>query len=419
VAARVGRERAGRQFVAITDPGSRLGEGARADGFRQTFAGVPSIGGRYSALSDFGLIPAAIMGLDVPRLLAGAQAMARRCGPDQPVAENPGAVLGIVLGILGREGRNKVTLLASPGIRDLGAWLEQLLAESTGKLGKGLIPVDLEPTGPPRVYGPDRLFAYLRLASGADPEQDRVVEALAGAGQPVIRIDVPDASALGAEFFRWEMATAVAGALLGINPFDQPDVEASKVATRELTDAYEKSGALPAERPILTADGLAFYADQANAGALLAAAFTDRSPVGLLRAHLGRLKAGDYLALLAYVERREAHAAPLQAIRRRVRDDRRVATCLGFGPRFLHSTGQAYKGGPPSGVFLQVTADDAQDAPVPGQRYTFGVVKAAQARGDLRVLEERGRRALRVHLGPDVGGGLQSLARAVERALDG
>ncbi len=410
----VGPATSGDRFIAITDPGSKLEDVARTDRFRHVFHGVPSIGGRYSALSDFGMAPAALMGLDVERLLREAQAMVRACAVRGPAEENPGAVLGAILGVLASHGRDKVTLVAAPGIHDLGAWLEQLLAESTGKAGKGLIPVDREPLGPPELYGRDRLFVYLRLRSAPDVAQDRAVASVQAAGHPVVRIEVPEPYQLAAEFFRWEFATAVAGAILGINPFDQPDVEASKVATRRLTDEFETTGRLPAEMPILEADGVRVFADPRNAAELAAA---ERTLPGLLRAHLGRVRPGDYIALLAYVEMAQAHEEVLQGFRTRLRDRYRVATCLGFGPRFLHSTGQAYKGGPNSGVFLQITCDDAADLPVPGRRYTFGVVKAAQARGDFEVLAERGRRALRVHLGPDVVAGLRTLGKALDQAV--
>jgi transaldolase/glucose-6-phosphate isomerase len=389
--------RDGSHFFAITDPGSNLQEEAERDGFRNVFFGVPSIGGRYSALSDFGMAPAAAMGVDVKRFLETADAMARECAASSPVERNPGVVLGALLGTLGRAGRDKVTIVASPGIHDLGAWLEQLIAESTGKADKGLIPVDREPLGPPEVYGADRVFAYLRLEGAADEDQDRAIDALAAAGQPVVRISVPDVYHLGAEFFRWEIATAVAGSILGINPFDQPDVEASKIATKKLTTEYERTGSLPAEAAYREENGLKVFGD--------------------LRGLIRSIATGDYFALLAYIEMNPEHEAALEAIRVRVRDAKRVATCVGFGPRFLHSTGQAYKGGPNSGVFLQITADDARDLQVPDQKYTFGVVKAAQARGDLEVLEERGRRALRVHLGADVRAGLAALAAAVEKVL--
>ncbi len=392
---RSGRD--GSRFVAITDPGSKMQQVAEQDKFWRIFSGVPSIGGRYSALSDFGMIPAAAMGIDVPMFAGLAEGMVQACSPSHPVEQNPGVVLGAVLGTLALAGRDKITLISSPGIHDLGAWLEQLLAESTGKIGKGLIPVDREPLGAPSVYGSDRVFIYERLEPAPDPEQDRAVAALEAVGHPVVRLSVPDVYHLGAEFFRWEIATAVAGSILGINPFDQPDVEAAKVATRRLTSAFEQTGSLPPEKDVVK--------------------IGDASLVERLRAHLAAVHPGDYFALLAYIEMNQAHEDLLQRIRRKVRDVKKSATCLGFGPRFLHSTGQAYKGGPNTGVFLQLTADDARDVPVPGQKYTFGVVKAAQASGDLEVLRERGRRALHVHLGSDVSAGLAQLASAVERAL--
>ena len=412
-----GTENAGKQFIAITDPGSKLEAVAAKDKFRHVFHGVASIGGRYSALSDFGLVPGAIMGMDVRKFLDRTEEMVEACASSVPVKENPGAVLGAILGTLARNGRDKVTLITSPGVRDLGAWLEQLLAESTGKQGKGLIPIDREEIGPPEVYGNDRVFAYVRLESAPDKDQDAKVAALEKAGHPVVRMSLHDTYDIGQSFFLWEIATAVAGSIIGINAFNQPDVEASKVATRNLTDQYEKTGSLPAELPILEQNGTKLFADEKNAAALASAAGNDRSVAAYLRAHLARIKAGDYFATLAYIEMNDANEASLQKIRHVVRDKKRVATCLGFGPRFLHSTGQAYKGGPNSGVFLQITCDDAADLPVPGQKYTFGVVKAAQARGDFAVLAERNRRALRVHLGRDVQAGLAELDRIVRGAL--
>lgn len=413
---RVGEGAAGRQFIAITDPASKLQTIAEADGFRRVFFGVPSIGGRYSALSDFGMVPAAIMGLDVHRFLDRADEMVQACAACVPVKDNPGAVLGVVLGVLGKSGRDKVTLVTSPGVWDLGAWLEQLLAESTGKEGVALIPIDREELGPPEVYGDDRLFVHLRLADEADSDRVAAIARLEEAGQPVVRIEIPDRYDLGQEIFRWEFATAVAGSILNIDPFNQPDVEASKLATRALTSEYEKTGTLPAEKPLLQGDGISLFTDERNASELAEAA-ADMSVAAYLEAHLDRLRPGDYLGLLAYVEMNDAHREQLQAIRHRVRDARRVATALGFGPRFLHSTGQAYKGGPNTGVFLQITSEDAADLPIPGRSYTFGVVKAAQARGDFEVLAERGRRALRVHLGADVLAGLKMLRKLVERAV--
>ena len=408
----VGDDEVGNRFIAITDPGSKLRQEAEADRFRKIFLGVPSIGGRYSALSDFGLAPAAAMGVDVAKFLDRTHEMVKVCGADVSARNNPGVILGALLGVAHNQGRDKTTIIASPGIHDLGAWLEQLLAESTGKSGKGLVPVDREPTASPETYGDDRVFVYLRLDADADAEPDVAMEAIKDAGQPIVRIAVEDVYNLGQEFFRWEIATAVAGSIIGINPFDQPDVEASKLATRKLTGEYEENGSLPAETPIFEGDGIKLFADERNATALNEAA-SESSLHGYLEAHLDRLAEGDYFALLAYVEMNDNHETSLQSMRRAVRDRRRVATCLGFGPRFLHSTGQAYKGGPNTGVFLQITCEDAFDVPVPGQKYTFGVVKAAQARGDFEVLAARGRRALRVHLGADVKSGLQQLQTAI------
>ncbi|MEI2580234.1 bifunctional transaldolase/phosoglucose isomerase [Scytonema sp. PRP1] len=412
----LGAEEAGKRFIAITDPGSKLQQVALGDNFRDIFFGLPSIGGRYSALSHFGLVPAAIMGVDVAKFLDYTEEMVHSCAATVPAADNPGVVLGTILGVLAKAGRDKVTLITSPGISDLGAWLEQLLAESTGKDGKGLIPIDQEPLGKPEVYGSDRLFVYVRLESAPDPNQDAAVDTLEQAGEPIVRILIQDPYQLGQEFFRWEIATAVAGSIIGINAFNQPDVEASKIATRQLTSEYEQTGAFPAETPILAENGIQLFTDQKNAAELFEAA-GERSLVGYLRAHLDRIQAGDYFALLAYVEMNDPHQAQLQTIRQAVRDAKQVATCLGFGPRFLHSTGQAYKGGPNTGVFLQITCDSTIDLPVPGQKYSFGVVKAAQARGDFQVLAERERRALRVHLGSDVQAGLATLQTAIKQVL--
>jgi transaldolase/glucose-6-phosphate isomerase len=413
----VGAVKVGSHFIAITDPGSKMQQVAESDRFLHIFFGRPSIGGRYSALSNFGMIPAAVIGIDTKKFLAQAAEMIRACGPDAPVEQNPGAALGIILGTAAKAGRDKVTIITSPGISDLGAWLEQLLAESTGKVGKGIIPVDRENLTSTDVYGDDRVFVYVRLESGADADQDARVAALEKAGHPVVQIALPDIYDLGAEFFRWEIATAVAGAIIGINAFNQPDVEASKIATRSLTSEYEKNGSLPAETPILEYDGVRLFADEINAAELAKAAGGDATLVGYLKAHLRRIKPGDYFALLGYIQMNAEHELSLQAIRHLVRDSKRVATCLGFGPRFLHSTGQAYKGGPNSGVFLQITCDDSVELPVPGQKFTFGVVKAAQARGDLQVLADRGRRALRVHLGSNLKAGLAALLTAVQKAL--
>jgi transaldolase/glucose-6-phosphate isomerase len=412
----VGADRAGSHFIAITDPGSKMQQVAEVDRFRHIFFGRPSIGGRYSALSNFGMVPAAEIGVDTKKFLDRTQEMVRACGPATPIEENPGAMLGIILGTAARSGRDKVTIITSPDISDLGAWLEQLLAESTGKVGKGIIPVDGEELAGPEVYGNDRVFAYIHTEHSTDVAVDAKVAALEKAGNAVLRIAMADVYALGAQFFRWEIATAVAGSIIGINAFNQPDVEASKIATRNLTTEYEKTGSLPAENPVVEDGGIKLFTDEKNAAELARATGGDKSLAGYLKAHLGRIRAGDYFAVLGFIQRNAEHQKILQSVRHAVRDKKHVATCLGFGPRFLHSTGQAYKGGPNSGVFLQVTCDDALQLPVPEQKYTFGIVKAAQARGDFQVLAERGRRVLRVHL-HDVESGLATLAAAVQKAL--
>jgi transaldolase/glucose-6-phosphate isomerase len=410
----VGEQEVPKRFVAITDPGSSLEKAALTEGLRCVFHGLPSIGGRYSVLSDFGMVPAAAIGVDVRAFLESTAEMVRSCAASSPPVENPGVILGAILGTCQRHGRDKVSIVASKGIGDFGAWLEQLLAESTGKLGKGIVPVDAEPLGPPAMYGNDRLFAYLRLAADQDAEQEQNIAALEAAGHPVVRIIVHDRMQLGQEFFRWEVATAVAGSIIGINPFDQPDVEASKVKTRDLTAAYEKSRALPQMRAFFEDDRIKLFADPRNEAALKPQA---TSLTAALKAHFGRISVGDYASLLAYIERSPSHIEAMQRLRRVIRDRTKAATCVGFGPRFQHSTGQAYKGGPNSGVFLQITCDDPEDLPVPGQSYTFGIVKEAQARGDFEVLAERGRRALRVHITGDLDVGLDRLSRAVEQAL--
>jgi transaldolase/glucose-6-phosphate isomerase len=413
----LGAEEAGRRFIAITDPGSKMQQVAESRGFRRVFLGRPDIGGRYSALSDFGLVPAALMGVDVATFLDRAEEMVCACMPTVPVDENPGVVLGTILGVAaGAFGRDKLTIVTSPGIAALGGWLEQLVAESTGKAGRGVIPIVNEPAGNPSVYGEDRIFVYLKLLSAPDKGQEDRMDELQRAGHPVVRIDLEDPYDLGKELFRWEFATAVAGAILGINPFDQPDVEASKIETRKLTAQYARDGMLPPESPIFSSHGLSLFTDGPNAAALEAMVRGGRTLTAYLEAHLGRLRAGDYFAILAYIEMSEVYERALQRIRQAVRDSRRVATCLEFGPRFLHSTGQAYKGGPNSGVFLQITCDAAADVAVPGEKFSFDVVKSAQARGDFQVLVDRNRRALRVHLGADVGAGLAVLHDAMRTA---
>jgi glucose-6-phosphate isomerase len=412
----VGADEAGSHFVAITDPGSKMEQVARDGGFRYIFYGDPQIGGRYSALSNFGLVPATAAGLHTGRLLEEA-AKAVAAAKQMP-GENPAVELGLVLGAAANAGRDKITIFTSPEIYDLGAWLEQLIAESTGKLGKGITPVDREAIAAPGIYGNDRIFVYVKLAGTADSSLDAKVAALEAAGHPVIHIEISDIYEIFGQFFTWEVATAVAGSVMGINPFNQPDVESAKIETRALTTAYEQTGTLPEREPILVDGGIGIYATEAYAATLKAAA-PAATLAGYLRAHLNQIHPADYFATLAFLPMIPENEAAIQGFRHKVRDAKRVATCLGFGPRFLHSTGQDYKGGPNSGVFLQITAEHDVDADVdvPGQTYSFGVVIDAQAAGDLAVLESRGRRVLRVHLGADVAAGLRTLAAAFDRAL--
>ncbi len=417
VAKTIGREKAGHRFIAVTDPGSSLEKAALKQRYARVFHGEPSIGGRYSVLSPFGLVPAAAAGIDVRSLIAHTLAMVRSCGPDGPPQENPGVQLGLAMGVAGLEGRDKVTILSSSKIGDFGAWAEQLIAESTGKDGKGLIPIEGEPIGHADSYGDDRIFIDIRTEGEDDVAHDEKLKALEQAGHPVVRIVVNSIDHIGQEFFRFEMATAVAGAILGIDPFNQPDVEAAKIKTRQLTAAFEKAGALPPEEPVVRSAHADLYTDQANAEALRKAG-ANGDLGSWLKAHLARSTRGDYFALLAYIERNKAHIDALQQMRLAVRDRRHVATCAEFGPRFLHSTGQAYKGGPDTGVFLQITAEDPNDLPIPGQKASFGIVKAAQARGDFDVLTERGRRALRVHLKGDLEPALNALNDAILQALN-
>jgi transaldolase/glucose-6-phosphate isomerase len=426
----------GDQFVAITDPGSKMEQIAKDDGFSRIFYGDPEVGGRFSALSAFGLAAAAAIGLDVELLLTRASEMVEAC-KNEDASANPGALLGLILGVCHRQGRDKLTILTSPDVYDLGAWLEQLVAESTGKNGIAIIPVDREPkaisdpessdASPAREngeirnpqsairnYSPDRVFVHIGVKGTAtDEEQYRILEDLERGGHPVIRIELESLYHLSQEFFRWEFATAVAGSLLGINPFNQPDVESAKVEARKITEEYEESGSLPNEKPFFHEAGISLFSNDANAEALAKLAGHGSTLGGYLKAHVSRIVPNDYFALLAYVEMNASNEKVLQSIRRRVLEKTGVATCLGFGPRFLHSTGQAYKGGPNTGVFLQITSDDENDLPVPGQKYTFGVVKAAQARGDFQVLLHRDRRALRVHIDGSVAEGL----RRIEDAL--
>ena len=398
----VGKENAGKHFVAITDPGSKMQSVAESDGFRKIFFGNPEIGGRFSALSPFGITAGTAMGLDMEDFLNRANEMVSACKNEIP-NENPGALLGTILGVAHANGRDKLTIFTSDDIYDVGAWLEQLIAESTGKEGVSIIPVDREFIQ--GEYGDDRVFVYLRTK---DSLESFAVEDLEKQGQPVIRIIFDEKMNLGQEFFRWEFATAVAGSIMKINPFNQPDVESAKIEAKELTNAYEETGTLPDETPFFEEGGIKLFSDEKNVSELNSLV-EEKTLANYLKAHFSRIKENDYFALLAYIEMNAEHENLLQELRHFVLDTKKVATCLGFGPRFLHSTGQGYKGGANNGVFLQITSDDAVDFPVPDQKYTFGVVKSAQARGDFQVLVDRERRALRVHLGENVREGLEKI----------
>lgn len=403
----------GKQFIAITDPGSKMEQIAKDDKFRHIFYGDPEIGGRFSALSAFGLTAAASMGLDVEILLKRAGEMVEACRSNA-VIENPGAMLGILLGICHRAGRDKLTIFTSPEIHDLGAWLEQLIAESTGKNGVAIIPVDRESILDADEYYDDRVFVHLSVKGGrTDEKAYNALEQIERAGHPMVRIELESLYHISQEFFRWEFATAVAGSIMGINPFNQPDVESAKIEARKITDEYEQTGKLPDEKPFVEADGISLFSNEEYA-TKLQAKIAEKSLSAFLRAHLDNIESRDYFALLAYLHMNAENEELLQQIRARILESKNVATCLGFGPRFLHSTGQAYKGGGNNGVFLQITSDDEFDLPVPGQKYTFGVVKAAQARGDFQVLLDRQRRALRVHISPSVpmSEGLKLLLKA-------
>lgn len=405
-------EAPGAHFVAVTDPGSAFEKKAKDHKFGHIFHGNPEIGGRYSVISAFGLVPASAAGYNVRKILESAMLMVSSCDGSVPPAMNPGVRVGLTWGVAAKTfGRDKITIVASKTFASLGAWLEQLIAESTGKRGTGLVPIDGETLSDPSVYGKDRVFVELRLASETP---DVHLKALREAGHPVVTIQLHQKEQLAQAFFAFEFATAVAGSVLGIDPFDQPDVEFSKVETRKLTSAYEETGHLPEESPFAVDGSFEFYADDKNAKAL-----GKSDALSILKAHFARVKASDYVGLLAYIEQNNAHISWEQHLRLALRDLLHVATAAEFGPRFLHSTGQAYKGGPDSGVFLQITADDAADLKVPGFRYTFGVVKAAQARGDFDVLASRGRRALRVHIKGSLEDGLKRLTSLVTEALKG
>jgi transaldolase/glucose-6-phosphate isomerase len=399
----------GSRFVAVTDPGSNLEKTAKADGYAHIFPGDPAIGGRYSVLSAFGMVPAAVMGEDVHAFYEATAPMVFACGADAPPAQNPGLRLGAIIGEAAVAGRDKLTILPSKGLEPFGAWLEQLIAESTGKQGKGIVPVDLEPLGSAASYGADRLFVHLHLSGDADPELEAALKGLADAGHPIVRISVARPELIGQEFLRWEIATAVAGAVIGIDPFDQPDVEDAKISTRKMIDAYEVSGALEPETPVAETTDFAVFAAEGDRT-------SSADSVTLLRRHFAGLEAGDYAGFLAYIERDAANSEYIARIRAAVRNAKGIATVAGFGPRFLHSTGQTYKGGPATGTFLTITRNPDPDITVPGRKASFGTVQLAQARGDMKVLAKRGRRVLRVHL--KAGGGMDALTAAILAAIE-
>jgi transaldolase / glucose-6-phosphate isomerase len=359
------------------------------------------------------------MNINVEEFLSRTYEMVAACRNENP-ADNPGAVLGTILGVCQTRGRDKLTIFTSEEIYDVGAWLEQLIAESTGKNDISIIPVDREEIQPIEKYGEDRVFVFLntikKFYTPDNPEyaeRGNKIRAIRDAGHPCIFISINDIANIGQEFFRWEFATAVAGSIMQINPFNQPDVESAKIEAKKLTEEYEKTGEFPDETAFFESGAIKFFTDEKNAAELNQHIDGEKSPGNYLKAHFNRLVENDYFALLAYIEMNAETERLLQTIRHRVLADKKVATCLGFGPRFLHSTGQAYKGGANNGVFLQITSDDAVDFDVPEQKYTFGVVKAAQARGDFQVLLDRNRRALRVHLGKDVKAGLKILASLI------
>ncbi|MFN2597693.1 MAG: bifunctional transaldolase/phosoglucose isomerase [Pyrinomonadaceae bacterium] len=401
----------GKNFVAITDPGTQMERVATEQNFRKVFLNPADIGGRYSALSYFGLVPAALQGLDVTKLLDRAERVEHSCSQVVAVADNPGARLGAVIGECAKAGRDKLTIVADPRIASFGLWVEQLIAESTGKDGKGVVPVAGETLGSPSVYGDDRLFVSVAVGK-LDSETDARLRALEAAGHPVVRLALTDLYDLGEQFFLWEIATAFAGWRLGINPFDQPNVQESKDATKELLEAYARDGRLQEQTRLAGDDTLTIYADDSARASLPSGSVAE-----VVKAHLARVKPGDYVALLDYFEESDENDRLVQQMRTHLRDATRCATTTGYGPRFLHSTGQLHKGGSDAGVFLQLTAQDKSDLPVPGESYTFGVLKQAQALGDFRSLARRGRRAIRVELGTDVSAGLRRLYDVIREAL--
>lgn len=407
-------ERAGENFVAITDPGTLMEEQARASLFRRIFLNPADIGGRYSALSYFGMVPASLMGLDVKEMLRRAVAAMDSCAASVALHENSAAMLGSVMGALAMNGRDKLTLIADPTLASLGLWIEQLVAESTGKEGRGIVPVAGEALGPPEVYGDDRLFVSICIGETGE-EANKRLRALEEAGHPVVRRVLNDQLDLGAEFFVWEFATAVAGRLMGINPFDQPNVQESKDNTNRLLDEFKQSGALPEEKAVVDEDGLKIKGLSGMKTAVSSASHT-ASVSSVLTEFLSQVKATDYIALLAYIQETRTHDELLQAIRTYFRDRYHTATTTGYGPRYLHSTGQLHKGGSDEGVFIQLTDEDLADLKIPGEPYTFSTLKEAQALGDFSSLAKRDRRAVRIHLGMNAEEGLRKLIELLQAA---
>lgn len=379
---------AARHFVAVTDPGSKLAALATERNFREVVIADPNIGGRYSVLIAFGQTAAALMGIDIIDFLNRADSMAALCQPSVTAGRNPGLVLGAIIGEATLRGRDKLTILTDPELASLGSWMEQLIAESSGKQGKGIIPVDIEPQTPADQYGKDRLFVYINSSN----TQAEFVAALKEAGQPVLDIQMTDTADLGAEFYRWEFATAVACAILGVNAFDQPDVQDNKTRTKNKTAEYKQNKAFDEGQPLWENEAGKIFGEKIPH---LDDAWSLSDVVEIF---LKQAKTGDYVAINAYLPRNDETLEALQKFRAAVQQHTGLATTLGFGPRFLHSTGQLHKGGPNNGVFIQITADPVEDLDIPGQGITFGVMERAQALGDLEALLARERRAIRVHL---------------------
>ncbi|MHB1000567.1 MAG: hypothetical protein ACYC27_15110 [Armatimonadota bacterium] len=414
-------DKVGKNFIAITDPGTPLETETKEKNFRQLFTNFGNIGGRYSALSYFGLIPAAVIGVDIDLLLKRAIVMSEMSAPGTDPADSPGVALGTIMAELAMEGRNKLTLLMSPEIGSFGYWVEQLVAESTGKNGTGIIPVEDELPAAPEHYGDDRLFVYMRLSGGQNDELDAIVKSLEHTGQPVVQITLDDVYDLGQEYLRWEIATATACALLGVNAFDELNVKESKDNTNRLLEEFRQNGKLPEEAPVVDENGIKLFCDDITRSALdtirTAGPYSDDSMLSYIAAHLDQFQPGNYFALMAFIRMSPKIDGIFQCMRGHIRDAFDAATTLGYGPRFLHSTGQLHKGGPNTGIFIQFTADDVQDVPIPGQQFGFSVLKQAQAMGDAIALQSKGCRLIRIHLGADIEGNLNKVLDLIHQAV--